>query len=144
MNYAIINMEGRLTVDPEFRTGEHGEYCTFGLAVNKRLGAQENVSFYDCVANSTVAERIKKAKLSKGSLIAVVGDLTIREYNRKSDGVLCKSANVRVLEWFFTGFKKKEEDQKEGQGAQTPPAGTTAPAPAAEEVEVQDQDDLPL
>lgn len=144
MGYAIINMEGRLTADPEYRTGEHGEYCTFGLAVNRRLGPQENVSFYDCVANAAVAERIKKAKLGKGSLIAIAGDLTIREYNRKTDGLLCKSANVRVLEWYFAGAKKKEEDQKDGQGTQTPPAETSTPGTAAEEREVQDEDDLPL
>ena len=49
--YAEINMEGRVVNDPEFKTGKNGEYCTFRLVVNQKLGPQENASFYNCTGN---------------------------------------------------------------------------------------------
>ena len=116
MGYAIINMEGRITADPEFQQSEHGQYCTFGFAVNEKYSGQDIVSFYDCVANGQVCDRIGKAKLSKGSHISILGKLTIREYQRKQDGQMTKSANVGVLEFFFLDAKKKDEQQGQGQG----------------------------
>ena len=79
--YAIINLEGRLVADPEFRVGkEDREYCTLRLAVNQKLGPQENATFYNCTGNEYIAKRLRKSELAKGQPLQVVGNLTVREY----------------------------------------------------------------
>ncbi len=134
--YAIVNLEGRLVSDPEFRIGkEDREFCTLRLAVNQRLGPQENSSFYNCTAREAISNRIKKAGLTKGKPLHILGNLTLREYTDKN-GVTHTSADVGIMDWHFVGPKPQESGENSAQAA--PPANTGR---VAEEVTIPDDDD---
>ena len=139
--YAILNLEGRLVADPDFRTGkEDREYCTLRVAVNQKLGPQENTAFYSCTGGEFIAKRIRKAGFTKGQLIQIVGNLTLREYTDKA-GAVRTSADVGILDWHFIGSRpKKQGDAAEGTPAPaTKQAGTVRP-----EQYIGDPDDLPV
>ena len=77
---------GRVTADLELKTSQNGKntkYVQFGLAVNKGYGEKEHPNFYNCLLYGEDAQRIIDAKVKKGSLIQIVGDLELVEYNRK-------------------------------------------------------------
>ena len=136
--YAIINLEGRLVTDPEIKTGHNDrEFCTFRVAVNQQLGAQENASFYTCTGNELIANRIKKASLAKGRMIHVTGKLTLREYKPR-DQETRVSADVGILDWNYVGTKPKSEEQT-SSAAPVGNGGTVN-----QEKYVEDPDDLPL
>lgn len=139
MSYAIINMEGRVVNEPEFKTGkDNREFCTFRFVVNQQLGAQENASFYNCTGNEVMANRIRKAGLVKGRLIHVVGRLTVREYKDR-DGNTRTSVDVGILDWTYVGAKPKDENQP----TSATPAKTNTGTMHEEEY-IGDPDDLPL
>ena len=135
--YATISIEGRLVADPEFRTGKDDrEFCTLRLAVNQKLGTQENSTFFNCTGNEYIAKRLRKAELTKGRPLHVIGSLTVREYTDRN-GVLRSSADVGILDWHFVGMKPKSDDQSD---AQQKPGGKVS-----DEVTIPyDDDDLPL
>lgn len=136
--YAELNFEGRLTADPEFRVGKDDrEFVTMRLAVNQRLGPQENTTFYNCTGNEYIAKRIKKANLSKGQPLHVSGTLTAREYEDRN-GITRISLDVGMENWHFVGTKTKEQ----GSEAAAEP---TKEGKVSNEVSIQsDDDDLPL
>ena len=84
-------MEGRVVNDPEFKTGKNGEYCTFRLVVNQKLGPQENASFYNCTGNEMIANRIKKAGVKK----LVIGHYSSRY--RKDEEIKQMAAEAREV-----------------------------------------------
>ena len=110
MAFANLNLEGRLVNDPEYKVGkENREFCTFRVAVNQQFGAQENTSFYNCTGNESIANRIRKAQVTKGRMIHINGNLTLREYKDR-DGVTRMSADVGILDWHYVGGKPKDAD----------------------------------
>ena len=136
--YAIVNLEGRLVNDPEIKIGHNNrEFCTFRVAVNQQLGAQENASFYTCTGNELIASRIKKAGLAKGRMIHVTGKLTLREYKNR-DQETRMSADVGILDWNYVGTKPKSDEHAGGAA----PAGNSGSV--NNEAYVEDPDDLPL
>lgn len=77
---------GRVTADLELKTSQNGKntkYVQFGLAVNKGYGEKEHPNFYNCLLYGEDAQRIIDAKVKKGSLIQIIGDQELVEYNRK-------------------------------------------------------------
>jgi len=141
--YAIINIEGRLVADPEFRVGkEDREFVTFRLAVNQKLGPQDNSTFFNCTGNEFIAKRMKKAELTKGRPLHVVGNLTAREYTDRN-GVEHTSIDVGIMDWHFVGSKPKGDDQQSAESqepAQSNPTGKVGP-----EISIpSDEDELPL
>lgn len=142
MGYAVTTMEGRLVANPEFRDGKNGEYCTFSLAVNQRLGPQENTSYYDCIANGQMAQRIKKAGLAKGYLISLTGNQTIRESVDRNN-IPRKSVSIGVVRWDFAGSKPKGEDHS-NTGSPRPATTQSQPSALPADVDVTDEDELPL
>jgi len=142
--YAIVNLEGRIVTDLEFRTGkEDREFCMLRQTVNQRQGLQENSSFYNYTARESISNRIRKAGLAKGRPVHIIGSLALREYTDRN-GVTRMSADVGILNWHFVGAKPREP------GEDTPPANMTAASPEdtgriAEEVSIpDDSDELPL
>jgi single-strand DNA-binding protein len=79
-------MTGNLTKDPEVRsTGSGISVCTFRIAVQRRFPGQDGQKvsdFFDVVAWRTLADNCGKY-LSKGSKVAVVGELQTRTYDAK-------------------------------------------------------------
>lgn len=79
-------MTGNLTKDPEVRsTGSGISVCSFRIAVQRRFTGQDGQKvsdFFDVVAWRTLADNCGKY-LSKGSKVAVVGELQTRTYDAK-------------------------------------------------------------
>lgn len=84
-----INMDGRLTRNPEVQTSKNGkEYCRFSICYNERK--KNNVTeewesipnFFNCVAFGYIATNL--INLKKGDLINVVGKLKASQYEDKN------------------------------------------------------------
>ena len=142
MSYANVNMQGRLVNDPEIKTGKNGKkFVTFRLVVNQQFGEQESASFFSCTGNEQMAQRVEKAGLSKGSMIHLSGNLTLREYTDRENNQRL-SADVGILDWHYVGGRAKS--------GETASAGTAAPAEERSAGSVQpeqyigDPDDLPV
>lgn len=135
MAYANINLEGRLVNDPEIKTGKDNKsFCSFRVAVNQNYGAQENVSFYTVTGGEAAANRIRKAGLSKGRLIHVTGNLTLREYTTR-DGEHRTSADIGLLDWHYADAKPKADSAE---------TASSASGLIHDEQFIDDPDDLPL
>lgn len=98
-----VVIPGRVTADLKLQTSANGNnthYVQFSLAVNKGLGDKEHANFYQCILYHQAAERIVNAKVKKGSLIYVTGDLDLTEFTRR-DGTPGFAARVTVLDWSY-------------------------------------------
>lgn len=75
---------GNLTKDPELSTvgANNSSVCKFGLAVNRRVGGNQETDFYNITVWRGLGENCSKY-LKKGSKIAVCGDISTRTYNDK-------------------------------------------------------------
>ena len=79
---------GRVTADLELKTSQNGrntKFVQFSLAVNKGYGENNRPNYYKCLLFGEEAQRIIDAKVKKGSLIQIVGDLDLEEF-KKRDG----------------------------------------------------------
>lgn len=142
MAFANLNLEGRLVNDPEYKVGkENREFCTFRIAVNQQFGAQENTSFFNCTGSEGIANRMRKAQVTKGRMIHINGNLTLREYKNR-EGVTCMSADVGILDWHYVGGKPKEADT--GVPAASSYANNAQGTIHQEQYIGADNDDLPL
>lgn len=106
MNKVILM--GRLTRDPEMRQTPNGvSVCSFSIAVNRRFAkeGQQNADFINCTAWRQQAEFICKY-FSKGSMIAVVGNLQSRSWENQ-EGKRQYATDVVVDEVYFTGSKSE-------------------------------------
>lgn len=78
MNKVILT--GRLTRTPEMRHTDSGmAVCRFTLANNKGYGEKQKTTFINIVTFAKTAENCDRFLL-KGSKVAVVGELEIRQY----------------------------------------------------------------
>jgi len=137
MSNASVNLIGRLTADPDYKEGKEKEYCTFHLAVNQNYNGQNSASFFNCIAYGTMANRIRKAGVSKGSLVHISGALTLREYTDK-EGAQRLSADVSLYDWDYVNSKPKSDEQNDETG-ESPKAGKTH-----QEKSIDSEDDLPI
>ena len=75
----IIALSGRLTKDPELKSGQSGKaYARFTLAVDRPMQKGE-ADFINCVAFSKTAELIGEY-LRKGRKVGVIGRLQMSKY----------------------------------------------------------------
>ena len=83
----VVAIMGRLVADPELRTTTQGtNVCSFRIACDRnfaRQGEQRQADFIDIVAWRQQAEFVSKY-FSKGSLIAITGNLQTRQYQDKN------------------------------------------------------------
>ena len=107
MNKCILT--GRITKDLELRnTPNNKSVCNFTIAVNER--ATEDVDFIDCEVWGKTAENLVNYQ-SKGSLIAVIGRLKKKDYEK--DGIKKYKSYVVAEEIEYLGAKKQENASKE-------------------------------
>jgi len=140
MPYANINLEGRLVSDPEYRVGKNGRrFVTFRLAVNRTFGDEDTASFFGCTGGETIAARMEKAGLSKGSPVHLCGGLTLREYTDR-EGQRRLSADVNLLDWDFAGPRLRNPDAARQEAPQEATGAGTAPR----ETFVKNAEDLPF
>lgn len=135
-----VILMGRLVADPELKTTNSGiSVCSFRIAVDRnyvKAGEQRQADFFDVVAWRSSAEFVCK-HFTKGSLIAIDGQLQQRQYQTK-DGQNRTAIEVVAANVFFTGERK--------DGAQQPPAPPQFEQPYARQqymTERQVQDTAP-
>ena len=109
-----IEVQGRLTRDPELRRTQSGvAVASFTLAVERdycETGKEREVDFIDCTAWRGTAERIDKY-FSKGRMMIVAGRLQIRNWQDK-DGNKRRSAEI-VAENVYFGDSKPQSGQSQ-------------------------------
>lgn len=103
MNKIII--KGRLTRDPEMKTGRNGvEFCKFSVAVNRRpvKDKPDTADFFDCTAFEKTGAAIGQY-MSKGREILVEGRM--ESSHTEKDGQKRTFWGVTVDSFEFCGSK---------------------------------------
>ena len=110
-----VVLMGRLVADPELKTTNSGvSVCSFRIAVDRsyvKNGEQRQADFFDIVAWRSSAEFVCR-HFTKGSLIAIDGQLQSRQYQTK-DGSNRSIVEVVADNVSFTG-ERKEQKQESG------------------------------
>ena len=77
-----VFLVGNLTRDPELSTvGASGaSVCKFGIAVNRRVGGNQETDFYNITAWRMLGENCAKF-IKKGSKVGIVGNIQTRSYD---------------------------------------------------------------
>ena len=121
-----ITLIGNLVHDPELKTvGEDLSKCRFSIAVNRRKqkDKEQEVDYFDIIAWRGQADYCAQW-LKKGTKVAVVGRLEIRDYEGK-DGVKRKAIEVQAEEIEKLSFDNNKGEQK--QVTLTPIADDSCP-----------------
>ena len=93
MSDTNFSLEGTVVRDPEVKFANNGKcILNFSVAVNRKKGDDEYVSYFDCTAFGVQAENAG-ASISKGSRVVVFGTLT---QDRWGEGETKRSA-VKLL-----------------------------------------------
>lgn len=108
-----VILMGRMVADPELKTTNTGISVTsFRIAVDRsyvKAGEQRQADFFDIVAWRSSAEFVCK-HFTKGSLIAVDGQLQTRQYQTK-DGSNRSTVEVVADNISFTGERKEQKQE---------------------------------
>lgn len=119
-----VILMGRLVADPELKTTTSGISVTsFRIAVDRsyvKAGAERQADFFDIVAWRSSAEFVCR-NFSKGSLIAVDGQLQSRQYQTK-DGQNRTAIEVVADNVSFTGERRDNSGTYGGGYSQAPRA----------------------
>ncbi len=143
-----VVLMGRLVADPELRTTTSGRtLCNFRIAVDRsyvKPGEQRQSDFFTCVAWEQTANFISRY-FTKGSMIAVVGSIQMRNYEDKT-GAKRTAYDINVREVSFTGSKAETGAGSYNQSAPAAPAQAPAYQSAAvnDFEEITDDEDLPF
>ncbi len=123
-----VVLMGRLVADPELKTTNTGISVTsFRIAVDRnyvKAGEQRQADFFDIVAWRSSAEFVCR-NFSKGSLIAVDGQLQSRSYQTK-DGQNRTAIEVVADNVSFTGERRDTAGTYGGGYSQAPAPNTRA------------------
>ncbi|MBQ3265344.1 MAG: single-stranded DNA-binding protein [Ruminococcus sp.] len=134
-----VVLMGRLVADPELKTTNTGISVTsFRIAVDRsyvKAGAERQADFFDIVAWRSSAEFVCR-NFSKGSLIAIDGQLQSRQYQTK-DGQNRTAIEVVADNVSFTGERRDTSGTYGGGYSQTPRANVYGGSQAAPEPSVQ-------
>ena len=120
---------GRVTADLDLQTSANGEnYVRFGFAENIGYGESLRTQFLQVWAWGDDAKHLIKAKVKKGSLIRVSGELILEEY-RKQDNSTDKRLRVNLESWRFIpiGKPKNGDAGDETAATETDPPYDTRP-----------------
>lgn len=113
-----VILMGRLCGDPELKTTNTGVSVTsFRIAVDRsyvKAGAERETDFFDIVAWRSSAEFVCR-NFSKGSLIAIDGQLQSRQYQTK-DGQNRTVIEVVADNVSFTGERRDSQANREYTG----------------------------
>ena len=132
-----VTLMGRLVADPELRTTTTGKsVANFTIAVDRSYSKSGNkeTDFINIVAWESTADFVSKY-FSKGSMIALRGEIQTRNYEDKN-GNKRTAFEVVAKEVSFCGGKNETSP---GQTA-APATPATASAPDFEEIDVDDAD----
>lgn len=108
----IINtivLTGRLTKDPELKSGQSGKaYARFNLAVNRPMQKDET-DFINCVAFGKTAELIEEY-LRKGRKVGVIGRFQMSKYEVNGEKRTSYDVIVETLEFLESKNTAKAEE----------------------------------
>lgn len=116
---------GRVTRDLEIQySAEKVPYIRFNLAVQKGYGENGHTIFPQCwVFGSENVERLVRARVGKGSLIQIAGDIDLVEYRKKLNGVETGETGtvmkIAVWNWAYVPTGKKPAEEQEEKKSQT-------------------------
>lgn len=137
MSLNNVTLMGRLTADVELRTTTSGKsVATFGIAVDRsytKQGEEKKADFITIVVWGSTADFVAKY-FSKGSMIALRGEIQTRNYEDKN-GNKRTATEVVAKEVSFCGGKNESNN--------SPVAPTQMSAPADYE-EIDSDSDLPF
>lgn len=101
---------GRMVADPEIKFTNKGTAVgNFSIAVNRKKGEEEQVSYFDCTAWGTLAQGISE-NLRKGQRVVVTGNLTQDRYENKEGKTVSKV--ILVVEGAGADLRYASEDAK--------------------------------
>ena len=91
-----LSLAGRLGRDAEVRRTQAGDaICGFAVAVERRNGQNKETVWIDCSLFGKRGEALSQY-LTKGTVVAVSGDLSTREHNGKTY-LQCRADDVTLL-----------------------------------------------
>jgi single-strand DNA-binding protein len=94
-----LTIIGNLTRDPQSYTTASGtNFCTFAVAVNKRVGTEEKTDFFDVTAWKGLADICAKY-LSKGKKVAVVGTVSLHSWEQNGEKRSVMDINAEEVEF---------------------------------------------
>lgn len=138
-----IAIQGRLARDPDLRRTNSGKAVTsFTLVCDRDFKHQQTgekeVDFIECVAWGGTAEMVAKY-FYKGRMVVATGRLQLRDWTDKN-GQKRRTAEILVNSVYFCGSKENGSQANSGadNGYSTP--AYQSPAPAANFVELEDDD----
>ena len=137
-----VNAIGRVTKDLEVQYSRaHEPYVRFNFAVNKGYGENAHPVYLQCWVFGSAVERLVKAKVGKGSLLHITGDLDITKF-QKEDKTELTVPKIIVWDWGYIPVGKP----KTADNPQPPADGTNEPAASLSDFEEIDcnGDDLPF
>jgi len=132
-----VSTVGRVVGDIQLKSGKNGsQYTRFSIAVPKGYGEKKRTVYLDLIAFDATAKSLEAAKVKRGSLIMISGDMDVTEYPKK-DGTKGKKCEVTVKGWSYVGDSKNEENKKEKE------KDSNETQPGYDEYYCGDDDDLP-
>ena len=139
-----ISIMGRLSSDPQLRRTASGKaVVSFSVACerdfkNQQTGEKE-VDFIECDAWGGTAEMVEKY-FHKGQMAVATGRLQLRDWTDKN-GQKRRTAEILVNSIYFCGSKESGTQASSGAGNGYSTPAYQAPAPAANFVELEGEDE---
>ena len=140
----IIILTGRLTRDPELKTGQSGKaYARFTLAVERSMQKDE-ADFINCVAFGKTAELIGEY-LRKGRKTGVTGRLQMGKYEVNGEKRTSYDVIVDTIEFLESKNTVNSTEETTQQNRSTQSSNTSKPVGKKnEEVPYEDDDEFPF
>ena len=139
-----VVLMGRLTADPELRTTTTGKsVCSFTIAVDRgysKNAEERQADFINIVAWESTANFVCRY-FSKGSMIAIQGQIQTRRYEDKT-GAKRTAFEVVAREVSFCGSKSETGTASRPASPEQPPVYQNANQGDFEEI--TDDEDLPF
>ena len=139
-----VVLMGRLTADPELRTTTTGKsVCSFSIAVDRgysKNAEERQADFINIVAWENTANFVCRY-FSKGSMIAIQGQIQTRRYEDKT-GAKRTAFEVVAREVSFCGSKSETGTVSRPAAPEQPPVYQNANQGDFEEI--TDDEDLPF
>lgn len=106
----LVVLTGRLTKEPEIKSGNGKSYCKFGLAVNNPFKKDE-ADFINCSAFGKTAESIVEY-LDRGSKLGVEGRLQMNKYEVNGEKRISYEVMVNSVEFLDSKGKTETKDRE--------------------------------
>jgi single-stranded DNA-binding protein len=135
-----VNAIGRVTKDLEVQYSKaHEPYVRFNFVVNKGYGENAHPVYLQCWVFGTAVERLVKARVGKGSLLHITGDLDITKI-KKDQETEVTIPKIIVMDWGYVPIGKPKANDSQPDA---PPGEAGAKLEDFGEIDCN-EDDLPF